>query len=72
MPKRRIIIGALIGAGSFAGTIFYRRRSARNRTRVDLYFDDGSMLSLADSTPEAERVLPLAHELLALAGPANR
>ena len=66
MPKRRIIIGALIGAGSFAGTIFYRRRSARNRTRVDLYFDDGSMLSLAEGSPEAERLLPLAQDVLDL------
>jgi hypothetical protein len=72
MPKRRIWLGALLGAGSFAGTIFYRRRSARNRTRVDLYFDDGSMLSLGDSTPEAERLLPLAHEVLAVAGPGSR
>ena len=51
MPKRRIWLGALLGAGSFAGTIFYRRRSARSRTRVDLYFDDGSMLSFATGSP---------------------
>jgi hypothetical protein len=68
VPKRRIIIGALIGAGSFAGTIFYRRRSARSRTRVDLYFDDGSMLSLATGAPDADRLLPIARELLAAAG----
>jgi hypothetical protein len=68
MPKRRIIIGALIGAGSFAGTIFYRRRSARNRTRVDLYFDDGSMLSLATGAPDADGLLPIARDLLAEAG----
>ena len=65
MPKRRIIIGALIGAGSFAGTIFYRRRSARNRTRVDLYFDDGSMLSLGEDAPETIAVVPVAVEVLA-------
>ena len=68
MPKRRIIIGALIGAGSFAGTIFYRRRSARNRTRIDLYFDDGSMLSLAAGSPDADRLLPVARDLLGQAG----
>ena len=68
MPKRRIIIGALIGAGSFAGTIFYRRRSARNRTRIDLYFDDGSMLSLAAGSPDADWLLPVARDLLGQAG----
>ena len=65
MPKRRIILGALIGAGSFAGTIFYRRRSARNRTRVDLYFDDGSMVSLATGSPDADALLPTAQQILA-------
>ena len=68
MPKRRIIIGALIVAGSFAGTIFYRRRSARNRTRIDLYFDDGSMMSLGTGSPDADALLPIAGELLAEAG----
>ena len=58
MPKRRIWLGALLGAGSFVGTIFYRRRSVRTRTRVDLYFDDGSMLSLAAGSPDADRLLP--------------
>jgi hypothetical protein len=72
MRKRRLLLTAVVGAGSFAGTLLYRRRTERNRTRVDLYFDDGSMLSLADSTPEAERLLPLAHEVLAVAGPGCR
>jgi hypothetical protein len=68
MAKRRLWVGVMVGAGSFAGTIFYRRRSARNRTRVDLYFDDGSMLSLAAGSPDADRLLPIAHDLLAEAG----
>jgi hypothetical protein len=68
MPKRRFVLGVLIGAGSFAGTLLYRRRSARNRTRVDLYFDDGSMLSLATGAPDADRLLPIARDLLAEAG----
>ena len=61
-------VGFVIGAGSFAGTIFYRRRSARNRTRVDLYFDDGSMVSLPETSPEALRLLPLARDVLRAAG----
>jgi hypothetical protein len=52
--------------------VLLRRRRTRNQSRVDLYFDDGSMLSLGDSTPEAERLLPLAHEVLAVAGPGCR
>ena len=54
MPKRRFLFGVLVGAGSFAGTLVYRRRTDRNRTRVDLYFDDGSMVSLAQGNPDAD------------------
>jgi hypothetical protein len=35
--------------------VLVRRRAARQRERVDLYFDDGSMVSLATARPSAER-----------------
>jgi hypothetical protein len=54
---------------SGAGSVLMRRRQARHASRVDLYFDDGSMLSLADAAPEAQRVLPIAREVLSTAGP---
>ena len=58
-------LGFLVGL--VAGTILYRRGAARKRERVDLYFDDGSMVSLGDGTPGAERLLPLARSILAAA-----
>lgn len=64
MPRSRVLNGFLLGIASLAGTIFYRRRSARRRDRVDVYFEDGSMISLADDSPEAATVLPLARRLL--------
>jgi hypothetical protein len=45
-----------------------RRRSSRRRDRVDVYFEDGSMVSLADGAPEASTVLPLARRVLETAG----
>ena len=45
MARRKLVIPVVIGAGSFLGTVLYRRRSVRNRTRLDIYFDDGSMVS---------------------------
>jgi hypothetical protein len=45
--------------------VLVRRRAARKRERVDLYGEDGSMHSFAEGSPEAERLLPIAHELLA-------
>lgn len=64
MPPRKVVTGVLLAAGSLAGSMLVRRRAARKRERVDLYAEDGSMLSLADGTPEAERLLGLARELL--------
>jgi hypothetical protein len=64
MRRRRWLTGLLLAAASLAGTIFYRRRSATRRDRVDVYFEDGSMVSLAEGSPEASTVLPLARRIL--------
>jgi hypothetical protein len=64
MPRRRLLTGFLLAAGSLAGTVFYRRRAAARRERVDVYFADGSMVSLTERTPEAATVLPLARRIL--------
>ena len=64
MPPRRLITGLLLGAGSLAGTVLYRRRAARRRERVDLYYEDGSMTSLTEGSAGAEGVLPVARRVL--------
>jgi hypothetical protein len=68
MPRHRLLTGVLLAAGSFAGAVLLRRRAARHRERADLYFDDGSMISLVEGTAEAERLLPLARDVLRAAG----
>ena len=69
MPPRRLLTRMMLAAGSIAGSVLYRRRAARRRERVDLYAEDGSMASItAHGSPEAERVLALARELMAVAG----
>jgi len=65
---RRKLLGLLgFGTGLAAGSILYRRSVGRRRERVDVYFDDGSMVSFVDGSPEAERLLPAARKILAAA-----
>jgi hypothetical protein len=68
--RRLRLVAFLVSVGALVGSIVFRRRQARMRERVDLYAEDGSMASLADGTPEAARLLPLARTLLTPAGGA--
>jgi hypothetical protein len=65
--KRKALALAGFATGMFAGTFFYRRSSARQRDRLDVYFADGSMVSFVEGSAEAERLLPLARRALAAA-----
>jgi hypothetical protein len=58
-------VAALLGiaGGMVAGAAFVRRQAAQ-RERVDLYYADGSMVSLTNGAPGADRLLPLARHLL--------
>ena len=68
MRRHRLLAAALLGLGFVIASLAYRRRAARNRERVDLYADDGSMVSVSDGAPEAARLLGLARELIRLGG----
>jgi hypothetical protein len=65
--KRRLL--ALVGfvLGVLVTTFVYRRSAGRRRDRLDVYFDDGSMVSFVEGSSEAERLLPVARELLTTA-----
>ncbi len=67
MRRRSFLTGFLLAAGSAVGAVLYRRRAARRRERVELYFGDGSMVSLTEGSTEADRLLGQARELLAAA-----
>jgi hypothetical protein len=67
MPPRKVLSGMMLVAGSLAGSVLSRPRAARQLERVDLYAEDGSMVSISDGSPDAERLLTLARELMAAA-----
>jgi hypothetical protein len=66
--RRLLGLGALVGF-VLAVASFVRRGAGRRRERVDLYYDDGSMVSLPDGSPESERLLALGRDALRAARP---
>ena len=61
--RRNVAMALGVAGGILGAAAFVRRRSA-TRERVDLYYEDGSMLSLSSGSPDAEQLLPLAREIL--------
>jgi hypothetical protein len=61
-------VAALFGVagGMIAASAFMRRRGAL-REHVDLYYEDGSMMSLTTTSAEAGQLIPLAREILTTA-----
>jgi hypothetical protein len=47
-----------------AGLLVYRRRFASRRERVDLYFEDGSVVSVDEGDDGAATMLPLATDVI--------
>jgi hypothetical protein len=67
MRARKALTVGAAAVGSALGALALRKRASRRRERVELYFEDGSLVSLADGAPESERLLVHARELLTAA-----
>jgi hypothetical protein len=65
--RRRVLALLGFGTGIFAGSVLFRRSFAWRRDHVDVYFDDGSMVSFAEGSQEADTLLPVARDVLAAA-----
>jgi len=66
--KARSAVGLLAAGAALAGAIvFVRTKSSAEREHVDVYFADGSMVSLQAGSSDGERLLPLARRALAAA-----
>jgi hypothetical protein len=60
---RRSLLALGAALGTILGIGLFKRFFGRQQ-RVDLYFEDGSMVSIAGDAPEAALVLPYAREAL--------
>jgi hypothetical protein len=60
---RRRLFALLLAVSSLLGIGLYARRG-RRQDRVDLYFADGSMVSLEGDSPQAARLIPPAREAI--------
>ena len=66
MRSRRLLAIGL-AAGSLLGIGLYARRG-KTHERIDLYFADGSLISLHGDSPQAAALLAHAREALRAAG----
>ncbi|MDQ3874775.1 MAG: hypothetical protein M3322_04370 [Actinomycetota bacterium] len=68
MRRRRAVAALALAA---AGGFVVMRRLTRSgvEERVDLYFGDGSMVSLDGDSADAQRLLPIARDLLSTIAP---
>ena len=60
---KRLAAGTLLAVGTVGGVRAIRRRRA-GRLRLDVYYDDGAMLSVPPTTAEATAALARAGEAL--------
>ena len=69
--RRKAVALAGFASGALAGTAAYRHWFGGSRERLDVYFDDGSFVTFGSGSPEAARLLPLARQVLVVAGNAG-
>lgn len=63
-PKRKLITGFVLLMLSLLGAAAFRRRGGSRSDRVDLYYADGSMASLAAGSADGDRLLAAARAVL--------
>ena len=68
--RRKALRVAGFASGALAGAFAYRYLSGGRGERLDVYFDDGSFVTFAAGSAEADRLLPLARRVLLAARPA--
>jgi hypothetical protein len=68
--KRKALRVAGFASGALAGAYAFRYLFGGRGERLDVYFDDGSFVTFAAGSAQADRLLPLARRVLLAARPA--
>jgi hypothetical protein len=64
--RRGVATALLLTAGSAAAAVVIRKRQDRRRPHVGLYFEDGSMVSLPEHSPQAGTLIELGTEAVSI------
>ena len=64
MKGRRVVTALAVAAAAVSASKLWRRRARAGADRVDLYYEDGSMMSLSDGSDDAGRLIAAARRLL--------
>lgn len=68
MRALRRLFGFLTLVGiAFVAIVVYRRRFSARRERIDLYFEDGTLVAFEQGSDGSGRLLPLAHDVISAA-----
>ena len=65
MKGRRLVTALAVAVAAVGASKLWRRRAKASADRVDLYYTDGSMMSLTDGSDDAGDLLAAARRLLA-------
>ena len=62
--KRRLLTVLGFVSGVAVASVVVRRSFGKKRDRIDVYYEDGSMISYVEGSPEAQSLLGPVHEAL--------
>lgn len=63
---KSVAVALVLTTASAGAAWLVRRRQGGRRTHVGLYFDDGSMVSLPEQSPQAGSLIDLGSEAVAM------
>lgn len=64
--KTSIAVALILTTASAGAAWVIKRRQDTRRPHVGLYFEDGSMVSLPESSPQAEKLVEFGNEAVAI------